>query len=160
MHSDKVRADEWDVVHLTEHSNYAGVIDTRDHHTQKIGQQRRLLLKVERQGLVVAGHKNVSHDSRAVSQRQHLHLDICHTDDHVLELVVFPGIGRPFDHSEGSVVLKRISVDDSSSTSPTYKLIILDVQQDELWPEMGLFGSPDDLGDIDTSDEELQVLHH
>jgi len=161
LHSDKIRTDERDVVHLTEHSDHTGVIDTGDQYAQKIGQQRWLLLEVESQSLVIARHKEVNNDPMAASQRWYLHLNICHPDNHFLELVVFPGIGRPFDHGKSSIVLTWMSVDDHPLTSAlTYKLIILDVQQDEFWPEMSLFGGPDDLGDVDTSNEELQVLHH
>ncbi len=42
---------------------------------------------------------------------------------------------------------------------PTYKFVILDVQEDEFRPEVGTFSSLDDLRDVDTGDEELQVLH-
>ena len=74
---------------------------------------------------------------------------------------MLPCIDRSFDHSEGGIVLKCASTDGHPpSVTPTHKLIILDEQQDEFWPEMGLLCSPDDLGDVDTSDEELQVLHH
>ncbi len=41
----------------------------------------------------------------------------------------------------------------------TYKFVVLDVQEDEFRPEVGTFGSLDDLGDVDTGDEELQMLH-
>jgi hypothetical protein len=43
------------MIHLTEHSDHAGMIDTGDQHAQKIGQQRGLLLEVERQSLVETG---------------------------------------------------------------------------------------------------------
>ena len=62
LNSNKVRANEGDVVHLAEHSDHTGMIDAGDQHTQKIGQQRWLFLEVERQSLVVAGHKIVSCD--------------------------------------------------------------------------------------------------
>ena len=96
-----------------------------------------------------------------VSQQQQLHLNVRHPDDHVLELVVFPSIGRPFDHSESSIVLRWVSVDGRSPAGTiTYKFIILNVQQDEFWPEMCLLRGPDDLGDVDASDKELQMFHH
>lgn len=43
---------------------------------------------------------------------------------------------------------------------PTYKFVILDVQEDKFWPEVGALSSLDDLRDVDTGDEELQVLHN
>jgi len=74
---------------------------------------------------------------------------------------VFPSIGRSFDHREGSVVLEWTSADvRSPGITQTYRFIILDVQQNEFWPEVSLLGSPDDFGDVDASDEELQMLHH
>ena len=96
-----------------------------------------------------------------VSSRRYSHLNICHSDSHVLELVVFPSIGGPFNHSKSSVILESVSAD--SRPLPclsTHKFIILDVQQNELWPEMSLLRSPDDLGDVDASNEKFQVLHH
>jgi hypothetical protein len=73
--------------------------------------------------------RNVSHDPMRVTSRRFLHLNICHPDDHILELVVFPSIDRPFDHSESRIVLKRVLADDHPpSITLTYKLIILDVQ--------------------------------
>ena len=53
LHGDEVRTNKRDVIHLAEHSDHTGVINTRNQHTQKIGQQGWLLLEVERQGLVV-----------------------------------------------------------------------------------------------------------
>lgn len=43
---------------------------------------------------------------------------------------------------------------------PTHKFIVLDVQQDKFGPEVSFLSSPDNLGDINPSDEELQVFHH
>jgi len=43
------------VVHLTEHPDHTGVIDTGDHYAEKIGQEGGLFLEVESQSLVVAG---------------------------------------------------------------------------------------------------------
>jgi len=105
--------------------------------------------------------RNVSHHLREETSRLQLHLNIRHPDNHILELVVFPSIDRSFDHSEGGIVLEYASADGHPpSVTPTHKLIIFDEQQDEFWPEMSLLCRPDDLGDVDTSDEELQVLHH
>lgn len=54
LDSDKVRANEGDVVDLAENSDHAGVINAGNQYAQKIGQQRWLLLEIERQSLVVA----------------------------------------------------------------------------------------------------------
>lgn len=93
--------------------------------------------------------------------QQGLHFNVGHPDSHILELVVFPSISGPFDHSESSIVLKWASVDDDPPiVIQTYKFIILNVQQDEFWPQMSLLSSLDDFRDVDTSYEELQVFHH
>ena len=42
------------MVNLLEHADDTGVIDARDHDRQEIGEQGRLLLQVEGEGLVVA----------------------------------------------------------------------------------------------------------
>ena len=42
------------MVNLSEHLDDTSVVDTRDHHAQKISQERRLLLQIERERLVVA----------------------------------------------------------------------------------------------------------
>ena len=54
LYGDKVRSYERDVVNLLEHADDTGVIDARDHDRQEIGEQGRLLLQVEGEGLVVA----------------------------------------------------------------------------------------------------------
>ena len=41
----------------------------------------------------------------------------------------------------------------------THEFIVLDVQEDQLWPKMGALRGLDDLGDVDTRYEELEVLH-
>lgn len=40
------------------------------------------------------------------------------------------------------------------------KLVIVHVEEDKLGPEVGRLASTDDLGDIDTRPEELEVLQH
>ena len=41
----------------------------------------------------------------------------------------------------------------------THEFIVLDVQEDQLWPKMGALRGLDDLGDVDTRHEELEMLH-
>ena len=41
----------------------------------------------------------------------------------------------------------------------THKLIVLDVQEHQLRPQVALLGSTNDFRDVDASHEELQVLH-
>ncbi len=54
LNSNKVRPDERQVVDLPEHTNDAGVVDTRDEHSQEICQKCWLFLEIERQSLIVA----------------------------------------------------------------------------------------------------------
>lgn len=42
----------------------------------------------------------------------------------------------------------------------THKLIILDVEEDELWPEVRTLCSLDDLGNVDPRHEQLEVFHN
>ena len=46
------------------------------------------------------------------------------------------------------------------AAAKAYKFIIFDVQQDEFRPKMSLLCGLYDLGDVDTGNEEFQVLHH
>lgn len=41
----------------------------------------------------------------------------------------------------------------------TYEFVVLDVQEHQLGPEVGALGSLDHLGDVDATNEELEVLH-
>lgn len=65
------------------------------------------------------------------------HFNVRSLDDDLLELVVVPGIGSSFHHGERSVVLK-IQSDQGLScvVSNTYEFIILDIQENKLWPKM------------------------
>lgn len=47
-------------------------------------------------------------------KRYFVHLDIGDTDDHILELIVLPSIGRTFDHGESSIVLVAQSLSEST----------------------------------------------
>ena len=42
----------------------------------------------------------------------------------------------------------------------THEFIVLDVQEDQLWPKMGALRGLDDLGDVDAGDKQLEVLHN
>jgi hypothetical protein len=42
----------------------------------------------------------------------------------------------------------------------THEFIILDVQEDEFWPEMSLLDSLDNLGDVDAGNEEFEVFQN
>ena len=54
LHGDQVGADQWDVVDLAEHLHHTAVVDARDEDGQKVCQESRLLLQVERESLVIA----------------------------------------------------------------------------------------------------------
>lgn len=41
----------------------------------------------------------------------------------------------------------------------TDEFIVLDVQENKLWPEMSLLSSFDDLGNVDAGDEEFKMVH-
>ena len=41
----------------------------------------------------------------------------------------------------------------------THEFIVLDVQEDQLWPKMGALRGLDDLGDVYTRNEQLEVFH-
>ena len=44
-------------------------------------------------------------------------------------------------------------------TSPTHEFIVLDIEKNELWPQVGTLRSLDDLWNIDPRNEEFEVLH-
>ena len=60
LYRNQVRADERNVVDLAEHLDDASVVDTRNEDSEQVSEQCRLLLQVERQGLVVAKVSRVS----------------------------------------------------------------------------------------------------
>lgn len=89
-------------------------------------------------------------------------LDVRNLDDNLFELVVLPCVRRALHHRERGVV----------------ELVVVNVQEDELGPEVSLFGRADNLGDIcrrskvnedsasrvetrltDPRPEELEMLH-
>jgi hypothetical protein len=106
LDSDEIRADERDVVDLAERTNNTRMINTRDEDSQKVGQEGRLFLKVERQRLIITIADNV----RMLISRDvnHLHLHVGGPHNHVLKLVVFPGVGRAFYHRQSCIVLKSL----------------------------------------------------
>jgi hypothetical protein len=53
LDSDKVGADEGNMIHLTEHANNTSVVNARNKDSQQIGKECWLLLEVECQRLVV-----------------------------------------------------------------------------------------------------------
>lgn len=59
-------------------------------------------------------------------------LDVGDLDNDLLELVVFPCVGGALHHREGCVV----------------ELVVVDVEEDEFRPEVGLLGGAKDLGDV------------
>lgn len=105
LHGDQVRANERNVIDLLEHANYARMVDARNHDREKVCEQRRLLLKVERKGLVIAITLSLASLISISYWRIDLHFNIRYSHNDVLELVVFPCIRRPLDHSKSSVVL-------------------------------------------------------
>ena len=60
LDGDEVRADERDVVNLSERPDNSGVIDTGDENCKQVGKECGLFLKVERERLVVARKMSVS----------------------------------------------------------------------------------------------------
>ena len=44
--------------------------------------------------------------------------------------------------------------------TPTHEFIVLDIEEDELGPEVCPLCSLDDLGDVDAGDKQLEVLHN
>lgn len=59
-------------------------------------------------------------------------LDVGDLDDDLLELIVLPRVGGSLHHREGSVV----------------EFVVVDVEENELRPEVRLLRSPQDLGDV------------
>ena len=109
LNSDEVGPDERNVVDLTEHLDNSRMIDTWNHDCQEISEERRLLLKVERQSLVVASSDNLVSFCRGYN-RNSSHLDVCNANNNIFELIVLSSICRPFYHSESSVVLNNFSL--------------------------------------------------
>ena len=54
LDSNEICADERNVINLPEHLDNTCVVDTRNEDSEKIGEERRLFLQVEREGFVVA----------------------------------------------------------------------------------------------------------
>ena len=106
LHSDEVRANEWNVVDLAEHLHHTAVVDARDEDGQEVCQESRLLLQVERESLVVAATTSQMNSSDELNT--HSHLDVGDLDDDLLELVVLPAIGRALNHGESGVILDHI----------------------------------------------------
>jgi len=108
---------------------------------QQIGEQFGLFLEIEGQCTVISrgGLKSIVH--RKV--HYFLHLDVRDLDDDLLELLVLPSIRRSFHHRKGGII----------------EFVVFDVEEDELGPQMRCLGCFDDLGDIDSGDKELEVVH-
>ena len=148
MYSDEVGTDERDVVNLAEHLDYTRVVNARYKGGEQISEQRWLLLQVERKGLVVAEGDISQTVEYAHAWQCYIHLDVGNLDDDFLELIVLPSIRRVLHHSQGSIVLFNNhgqQVIKRQGRINAHKFIILDVQEDELGPEVGLFCSFEDL---------------
>ena len=106
LDSDEIRANERDMVDLAERTNNTRMIDTRDEDSQKVGQEGWLFLKVEGQRLIIT----IADGVRMLISRNvnHSHLHVGGPHNHILELVVFPGVGRAFYHCQSCVVLKAL----------------------------------------------------
>jgi len=113
---------------------------------QEVCQEGWLFLEIERQRLVIT----VTDISIYIIfwQGQSLHLDVGSSHNHVLELIVFPSI-------ECSIITKAaLSWKPHSDTNHhvkwhgTHKLVVFDVQEHELQPEMCWLGSFDDLHNV------------
>ena len=61
-----------------------------------------------------------------------VNLDVGHLDDNLLELVVLPCVRRALHHRKRGVV----------------ELVVVNVQEDELGPEMSLLSRANDLGNV------------
>lgn len=66
-----------------------------------------------------------------------------HLDKGILEVGVVPGGGGMCDHNERRVV----------------KLVVLDIQEDQLGPVLELLAHADEAWDVDACAEQLQMLH-
>jgi len=78
-----------------------------------------------------------------------LHLNIGGPHNHVLELIVFPSVRRALYHRQSRVVLETaFRSKPLNAWCSTDKLIILDVQKYQFWPEMCLLCSFDDLDKV------------
>lgn len=117
------------------------MVNARDKDGQQIGEQFGLFLEVEGQGTIISRRSIKSIIHRKV--HYFLHLDVCDLDDDLLELVVLPSIRRSFHHCKGGII----------------EFIVFDVEENELGPQMRRLGCFDDLGDIDSGDKELEMIH-
>ena len=85
------------MIDLPEHLDNTSVVDPRNHDGQKIGEQSRLLLQVERKGLVITMHASII--PKQPRRIYYAHLDVGHANNNVLKLVMLPCIRRTFNHS-------------------------------------------------------------
>jgi len=51
----EICSNQWDVIHLAEHADDPPMVNAGNENSEKIGQQRRLLLEIERESLVISG---------------------------------------------------------------------------------------------------------
>lgn len=117
------------------------MINTGGKDGQQIGEQLGLFLEIEGQGTVISrGRIRIDRPQKG---HYFLHLDVRDLDDDLLELVVLPSIRGSFHHRKGGII----------------EFIVFDVEEDELGPQMRRLGCFDDLGDIDSGDKELEVVH-
>lgn len=157
LNSNQVRPNQRNMVHLAEHPNHPGVINARNQDTQQINQKRWLLLEVKRESLVVSEFTvNIISNTTVIA----LHFHVGHSHNSLLELIVFPSICRTFNHGKGCIILGNRQITGQATNSATYKFVIFDVQKHQLRPQMSSLCRFDDLGNIDTSHEQFEMLHH
>ena len=119
------------------------MINTRNEDGQQIGEQLGLFLEIEGQGTVISGGR-IKIDRPKKRPYSVLHLNIGDLGDDLLELVVLPSIRRSLHHSKRGII----------------EFIVFDVEEDQLRPQMCRLGCLDDLGNIDSGDEELEMVHN
>ena len=89
LNSNEICANERDVIDLAESADDARMVNSRNKNRQKVGQESRLFLQIECQSFVIT-LSEVS--SMFLSWYWNLHLNIGGSHNHVLKLVVFPGV--------------------------------------------------------------------
>jgi len=85
LNSDEICANKRDVIDLPESADDTRMVNSRNKNGQKVSQESRLFLQIECQSFVINFNVGCSHN-------------------HILELVVFPGVRRTLYHHQGRVI--------------------------------------------------------
>ena len=123
------------------------MVNSRNENGQEVGQKGWLFLEVECQSLIIT----IAGVSSCISGIvKCIHLDVGSSYNHILELVMFPSIGRALYHCQSGVVLEALFRHKKFYVKygNAHEFVIFNIQEHQFWPKVCSLSSFDDLNGL------------